>query len=78
MWLRLKSLQLFESAHIFLMLYNADDKDSFENIESIYHDFQEANQVGAYIVLVSIISHDIISKRAYKDIKKAHAYEFMQ
>ena len=39
LWLRLKSLSLFENVHILLLVYNADDTDSFSSIESIYHDF---------------------------------------
>ena len=48
LWSRLKALQLYESANIFIMLYNADDKDSFEKLLSIHNDFKEQNTVGAY------------------------------
>jgi len=32
LWSRLKSLELFETANILLMIYNADDRDSYEKI----------------------------------------------
>lgn len=32
LWSRLKALELFEIANVLVMLYNADDRDSFEKI----------------------------------------------
>lgn len=29
LWSRLKALQLYENANVFIMLYNADDRESF-------------------------------------------------
>jgi hypothetical protein len=53
---RLKAIQLYESANIFLMVYNADDRDSFDKLNSILLDFKDSNAVGAYKVLVSVIN----------------------
>ena len=36
LWSRLKALELYEKANIFLMVYNADDRDSFEQIQLIH------------------------------------------
>lgn len=48
LWSRLKALELFETANIQLMVYNADDRDSFEKIQVIHNDFKDTNKVGAY------------------------------
>ena len=48
LWSRLKALELFETANIFLMLFNADDRDSYEKVQIIQNDFKECNKVGAY------------------------------
>ena len=32
MWTNLKALQLYETANIILMVYNADDRDSFDSL----------------------------------------------
>lgn len=32
LWSKLKALQLYEKTNILLLLYNADDKDSFHRI----------------------------------------------
>ncbi len=48
LWSRLKALELFETANIMLMVYNADDRDSFEKIQLIHNDFRDTNKVGAY------------------------------
>lgn len=36
LWSRLKSLELFEIANVFIMVYNADDRDSFEKVQLIH------------------------------------------
>lgn len=36
LWSRLKALELYEKANIFVMVYNADDRDSFEQIQLIH------------------------------------------
>jgi len=56
LWSRLKALELFETANIFLMLFNADDRDSYEKVQIIQNDFKDSNKVGAYQVLVSVIT----------------------
>ena len=56
-----------------MMVYNADERDTFERLTSIHAEFADTNQVGAYQVLVSVISPDIIARRAYKEVKKAEA-----
>lgn len=43
LWSRLKALQLYENANIFIMVYNADDRDSFLKLDSICKDFKENN-----------------------------------
>lgn len=73
LWSRLKALELFETANILLMVYNADDRDSFEKIQLIHNDFKESNKVGAYQVLVSIITNDVKNKKVPKQVKKAEA-----
>ena len=55
------------------MVYNADDMESFEELMGIHNEFKEANSVGAYQVLVSVISRDIILKKVKKQVKKAEA-----
>lgn len=77
LWSRLKALQLYDKANIFIMLYNAEDRDSFDRLGSIYNDFKESNQVGAYCILVSVISADIIKKNIVKEIKKNEAEDFI-
>lgn len=72
-WSRLKALQLYEQANIFLLVYNADSRESFEALKSIYADFKESNSLDCYVVLCSIISHDIILRRTQKVIKKTEA-----
>jgi hypothetical protein len=69
LWSRLKALQLYEQANILIMLYNADDKDSFEKLLSIHNDFMEYNQVGAYQVLVALINKDVANKNAKRVLK---------
>jgi hypothetical protein len=77
LWSRLKALQLYESANIFILIFNADDRDSFESLQSIYQDFKEANSQDCYVVLCSVITHDIILRKTQKVIKKTEAQEFI-
>ncbi len=77
LWSRLKALELFETANIFLMLYNADDRDSFEKIQLIHNDFKDCNKVGAYQVLISVITQEIKLKRVPKQIKKGEVSEYI-
>ena len=48
---------MYETANIFLMVYNADDRDSFDKLNSILLDFKDSNAVGAYKVLVSVMNY---------------------
>jgi hypothetical protein len=48
LWSRLKAMELFETANIFLMVFNADDRDSYEKVQIVHNDFKECNKVGAY------------------------------
>ena len=43
LWSKLRSQQLFTDANIALLVYNADDKESFDKLNSIYKDLQEVN-----------------------------------
>ena len=43
LWSRLKALQLYENANIFIMIYNADDRESFQRLISIHNDFLDSN-----------------------------------
>lgn len=52
-----------------MMVYNADDRDSFEKLLSIHHDFKDSNAVGAYQVLVSVITKDIVTKHTKRIFK---------
>ncbi|CDW76159.1 UNKNOWN [Stylonychia lemnae] len=78
LWSRLKALQLYEQANIFIMLYNADDKDSFEKLVSIHNDFNEQNQVGAYQVLVAIVNKDIANKSTRRIMKNDQIQDFLE
>ena len=78
LWSRLKALQLYESANIFIMLYNADDRDSFEKLFSIHNDFKDSNQTGAYQVLASIVTKDMVNKKSQKVIKNTEARAFIE
>lgn len=60
------------------MLYNADDRESFENLISIHNDFKDQNQVGAYQILISNISIGIVNKTKEKLIKKVQAQGFIE
>jgi hypothetical protein len=71
LWSRLRSLQLYQTTNILVMIYNADDRDSFDRLISIQSDFNEQNMIGAYQILVSVISPEIIAKKRPKVIKKA-------
>ncbi|CDW77158.1 UNKNOWN [Stylonychia lemnae] len=78
LWSRLKSLELFETANILLMVYNADDRDSYDKIKQIHADFKEQNKVGAYQVLISVITADLKLKKTQKAVKKTEAQEFIE
>eukprot|EP00347_Sterkiella_histriomuscorum_P014922 403358997 len=78
LWSRIKALQLYETANIFLMVYNADDRDSFEKLLSIHNDFKEQNAVGAYQVLVSVITKDIATKHTKRFMKHDDVQYFME
>ena len=45
---RLKALSLYEGAHVFIMVYNADDRESFSRLVAIHNDFLDQNQLDAY------------------------------
>jgi hypothetical protein len=78
LWSRIKALQLYETANIFIMVYNADDRDSFEKLLSIHSDFKESNAVGAYQVLVSVITKDLANKNTKRVMKHDDTQEFME
>jgi hypothetical protein len=78
LWSRIKALQLYETANIFVMVFNADDRDSFDKLEQISRDFKDNNKTNAYVILCSIITNDIIFKRTTKDIKKQEAQDFIE
>lgn len=44
LWTKSEAVKLFEAANIILMVYNADDRDSFEKINLIHKDFKESNK----------------------------------
>lgn len=77
LWSRIKALELFENANIFLMVFNADDRDSYEKVQIIQNDFKECNKVGAYQVLVSVITQDIKLKRVPKAVKKQEVADYI-
>ena len=68
LWSRLKAVQIYESANILLMLYNTDDRDSFEKLNSIHHDFKDSNSLGAYQMLIAIATKDMQNKLTKKVI----------
>jgi hypothetical protein len=59
------------------MVYNADDRDSYERLMTIHNDFKESNQVGGYQVLVSVITNNIIQKKTPKLVKKEEVRQFI-
>jgi len=77
LWSRLKAVQLYESANIFLMLYNADDRDSFEKLNSIHHDFRDSNNLGAYQMLISIVTKDVQNKLSKKVVTQKEVKALM-
>lgn len=78
LWSRIKALQLYESANVFIMVFNADDRDSFDKLWSIHHDFKESNALGAYQILVQVITKDITSKHTKRALKHDFIQSFME
>ena len=58
-WSKLKAIEVFEVTNILLMVYSSEDRSSFERIEKCYKEFKESNTVGAYKILISIVSQDV-------------------
>ena len=77
LWAKVRSLSILEYTNILFMVYNADDRDSFQNLFAIQREFQRINQVGAYQCLVSVIPVEIIQRQVPKIIKKAEAKAYI-
>ena len=76
-WARLKSDQLYDKTNILLLVYNADDRESFEMLDPLITVFNENNKIGAYQILCSVITKDIIDRNVPKEIKKQEAEDFI-
>ena len=50
------------------MVYNSDDRDSFDKLNSILLDFKDSNAVGAYKVLVSVINYNKEKKQKPREV----------
>ena len=77
-WSKLKAIEIFEVTNILLMVYSSEDRQSFERIERGYKEFKENNTVGAYKMLISIVSEEVQQRKTVKAVKKGDASKFMQ
>jgi len=59
------------------MVFNLDDKESFEKLTSIHHDFKDSNALGAYQVLAGIQTKDLQSKLTKRMIDPSEVKSFM-
>ena len=55
-WSKLKVIEIFEVTNILLMVYECEDWTSFDSLDQIYKEFKENNTVGAYKMLISVVS----------------------
>ncbi len=77
LWTRLKALQVYETANVFVMAYDLDDKESFEKLNSIHLDFKDSNALGAYTILIGIQTKDLGLKLTKRMIDKQEVRQFM-
>ena len=55
-WAKLKAIEIFEVTNILMVVYSSEDRQSFDRVEKGYKEFKENNTVGAYKVLISVVS----------------------
>lgn len=77
-WSKLKAIEIFEVTNILMMVYNCEDRSSFEKLDQVYREFKESNTVGAYKILIAVISPEVLQRKAVKAVKKADATRFLE
>jgi hypothetical protein len=58
-WSKLKVIEIFEITNILLMVYECEDRSSFDSLDQVYKEFKENNTVGAYKMLISVVSPNV-------------------
>ena len=76
-WAKLKAIEIFEVTNILMMVYECEDRSSFERLDQVYKDFKDNNTVGAYKILIAVISPEVYHRKAVKAVKKADATKFI-
>lgn len=59
-WSKLKAIEIFEVTNILLVVYNCEDRSMFERLDQVYKEFKESNTVGAYKILIAVISPEVL------------------
>ncbi len=63
MFTRLTAFQLYNQAHILILIFDLDDPESLERVLQLHCDFQESNNnESCYQILVGTVSKDLISR----------------
>jgi len=60
-----------------ILLYNCDDKASFETLKPVIQDFCNYNENSAYLMLIGIISKNLWEKKTLRSVKKSSVAKFM-
>jgi hypothetical protein len=58
-WSKLKVIEIFEVTNVLMMVYDCEDRNSFESLDLLYKEFKENNTVGAYKMLISVVSPNV-------------------
>ena len=50
---------MYETTNTVILLYNANEKDSFLRLTEVYQEFKDNNTVGAYAIMVALVDPEV-------------------